>query len=522
MATSSRILSSRAGRPMSSAVPMTASRPITSTGLVAPKTSRGRSALRRQVQDKSYWLGVLRAKMNELKSEITRLSKECENMRREESQIGAMQRKAETLAKELNNLSHELAVYNEFTDRMRSGESVDDVNEDINSLIAENEELSSRLEIAFEEKKKKEALVKNYEAEIKRIVSSWNNMRRLFSVEELENFESLEKENKELSAECDRLEREIIVWKEKKRKLEAINESSSDNFLRRELLQALVKLRSLEKQRNDLLNETNTEDERGRLLAQIKRDNHEIVKMEARIDELKSQMVNIKDEIEAFDDMDAIEKYKELKKKEETIEEFFSAFEVQKEEEIRKLRFYGESVNELLAKISKFLAHIEALNATSGGEGDTKANILDEKRKLELDLNKIEQLESKITTELDSLQKKIKQLETDIETYTDIPKLKEEMESKAKELENEKNDFSGRKLKAKRDHEELSKKCDHLKSSLEENNIVSKMHALEEKLQKILSSKEALRAEINAYDNTFLKGQVMDSIKKYNEKLLGF
>ncbi|RWS31072.1 Spc7-like protein [Leptotrombidium deliense] len=517
----SRMMSAR---PMSSALNLS-SRPITSSGLVAPKTSRGRSALRRQVQDKSYWMGVLRSKMNDLRNEINRLGKECEAMRREESQISAWQRKAESLAKELNNLTQELSVYNEYTDRIRSGESIDEIKEDIAYLIEENDELHSRLEIAFEEKKRKEVLVANYEGEIKRIENNWNSLRRLMSAAERERFEEMERENKEMSFECERLERQIVEWKDKKSKLEMINESSVDFFLRKETLQALMKLRALEKQKNDLMSESNAEDERGRLLAQVKRDNQEIASMESRMESLRNDVASLKADIEACDDVDAVEKYRELKKKEQSFDDFLKDFEQNKINETRKLQSYGESINSLVSRTSKFLSFIDTLKSAgekSGSDKDAKSSLLDEKRKLELELSKLQQLETKVVVELESLKKKVKTFDADIETYSDIPKLKAEMEAKVKDLEQKKQDYAEEISDAEERNKELSEKVKSTRKMLEEDDLYKKIRDLELKLSKILTSKVQLKEEIDANDNTFIKSQVMDNIKKYNEKLLGF
>lgn len=133
-------MSSRAGaRPVTAARPITGARPITSTGLVAPKSSRGRTGLRRQVQDKTYWIGVLKAKMTELANEIAMLTKECDTMSQNEARMGNWQKKAETLAKELGQMTFELTVLNEYKDRLRVGENGDELNDEIKELREDNE-----------------------------------------------------------------------------------------------------------------------------------------------------------------------------------------------------------------------------------------------------------------------------------------------------------------------------------------------------------------------------------------------
>ena len=185
----SRVLSSRLGnRPMSSSRPISTARPITSTGLMAPKTGRGRSAatVRRMVQDKTYWLGILRAKMNELTMEIAVLSKECDSMSAEEARLNMWQRKAEILARELKLATLELSVYNDYWDRLRVGENAEDILEDINVVKKENSELSELLETKFKEKKKKEDEIFSDEREVQKIEAEWNSLKKQFNSEQRE------------------------------------------------------------------------------------------------------------------------------------------------------------------------------------------------------------------------------------------------------------------------------------------------------------------------------------------------
>lgn len=127
-------------RPISSR-PMTSGRAMTNTGLTAPKSSRGKTALRRQIQDKSYFIGLLRSKINEINNEKNVLLRECDIMAKEEARIGVYRQKAENLAKELNDLNLDLLTYNEFLDRVRIGDDVSVIKEDAIEIRHENEAL---------------------------------------------------------------------------------------------------------------------------------------------------------------------------------------------------------------------------------------------------------------------------------------------------------------------------------------------------------------------------------------------
>ena len=528
----SRILSSRAGgRPMTSRPLTGTARPLTTTGLMAPKTSRGKSGLRRQIQDKSYFISLLRSKINELSAEIASLSKECESMTNEEARIGVYHRKAETLAKELANLTNELGIYNEFNDRLRLKEDENEIKEDIKSLKLQNDEYMEKLEISFEKKKKREELIANYENELKQIQNNWINLKRQFTPEDNKTFESLEKTNERLRLQCESLESEISVWREKRNKIEV--NSNSDSLIRREIMQSVARVRDLEKQRNHLVNEnSNSGDERGRLLAQVKRDNNEISIMESRIASIKEQIQEINNELQSYEDVGAALKYKELKKKEQTIDQFLQEYDDQKSQEIQKIEMTSEEINELTGRLSRCLTHIDSLNGNMKEKDSSESRpmsgkqsieaLKDKRRKLELDLNKIEQLETKIGSEIETLKNKISGLQKDIEKYSDIPKLKSEIEEKLSQMESEKQKLSESLLELEKSFDILKSELNSLQTTIDNNDINKKIRILETKLQDILSTNESIKSslDIGVYAN--IKLQVFDEIKKYNQKLMGY
>lgn len=130
-------------------------------------------------------------------------------------------------------------------------------------------------------------------------------------------YDRLEKELQDLGLQYEQLEGQIRSLKERKLELELQAGAStpgsggSSAFTRQEILQALNRLRDLEKQRDDLVNEqSHGGDERSRLLAAVKRDNRDVSSLESRIEELKNAIEERRSELEAFEDTQAIEKFK--------------------------------------------------------------------------------------------------------------------------------------------------------------------------------------------------------------------
>ncbi|XP_053214952.1 intraflagellar transport protein 74 homolog [Panonychus citri] len=521
----SRVLSSR---PMSSARPLSTARPITSTGLMAPKTGRGRSAaaIRRMVQDKTYWLGVLRAKMNELTMEIAVLSKECDLMSAEEARLNMWQRKAETLARELKLATLELSVYNDYWDRLRIGENSADILEDINAIKNENSELSELLEAKYKEKKAKEDEIYSGEREIQKIEAEWNSLKRQFASEQRERFEELESLNRSLTMESDRLENKIMKLAEKKRTLEESN-SNENSSLRKEVLNGLNRLRELERQKNDLTSDQNTDGERSRLLAQVRRDNKEISDLENRLEEIRRSIEEQKSSLIAYEDGETAEKFRDLKKKESTIDSFLTDFSANLNNEMEKMTSLGESIADLVDKSSRYIRFIETLKGNDGtsgrsGGGDTEMTLIDERRKLQLDLNKIDQLESKINSELESLRTKIDSLIKDIDIYGNLDGLRDEIDKKESSLIVDKKSLEENIRQLKSDKIDLEKLVENVKINLEENEVYKKIKDCERKLSDLVAVNEEYHDKLRANDNSRLMKQVFEITNRYNQYLLGF
>lgn len=94
-------------------------RPVTAQGLAARRlTTAGGTT--RMVQDASYFVGVLRQKINEVSGEIARMRADTERLTKEASVMGQFERKYETVMKEVRSLEGDLADYNLAMDKART------------------------------------------------------------------------------------------------------------------------------------------------------------------------------------------------------------------------------------------------------------------------------------------------------------------------------------------------------------------------------------------------------------------
>uniref|UniRef100_A0A1A8MWW1 Intraflagellar transport 74 homolog n=1 Tax=Nothobranchius pienaari TaxID=704102 RepID=A0A1A8MWW1_9TELE len=141
-----------------------ADRPVTQQGLSGMKTSV--KGPQRQIMDKSYYLGLLRAKINELTTETSRLHKEIENYNQENSVYLSYEKRAEGLAAEIKDLQGHLADYNMLMDKLNTNTDMDDMTSDYSMLKAQNDGEAQSIDSIFTKRREGEEAVRVIDEEI--------------------------------------------------------------------------------------------------------------------------------------------------------------------------------------------------------------------------------------------------------------------------------------------------------------------------------------------------------------------
>ncbi|KAI2809770.1 Intraflagellar transport protein 74 [Blomia tropicalis] len=511
-------------RPISTR-PLSSARAMTNTGLIAPKSSRGKTALRRQIQDKSYFIGLLRSKINEINNEKNVLMRECDIMGKEEARIGVYRQKAETLAKELNDLNLDLITYNEFIDRIRMGDDINGLRNIINDIKNENEILTANLENDFSQLKNMERIAKANEEELQKMLDNINTIKSQFTIEQRAEYESMQSMNEDLGRECLSLKNEIEIWNNKKSAIES-KITNDESIIRMEMLQLISKLRHLERQKNELINtDSSEENERGHLLAQVKRDNAYISNLESKIEEYTKLMDDVNNEIEFYRDGEKVAKFSDLKQKEKMHESFMTSFTSERDKLLSQTEVVNNEINDMSSKLSralKYLAMLQQIGDVSSGTYNILNELIIQKRKLELDLYKIRQQKIKAETDKDNLSAKIDKVQENINLYSDIGKLKKQMELKLantnKKVENIKNEIAQVRLQIESSNSEIRE----IRLELERNPTYAEVKQLESELKSLLQVNETLRSNDSSRMMDEIKNVALESTKKYNQSLLGF
>ncbi|XP_066929512.1 intraflagellar transport protein 74 homolog [Clytia hemisphaerica] len=520
-------------------------RPVTRQGLGGIKT-QGQGP-QRQVMDKSYFLGILRQKMAELNNEIGKLTKEINQFNQENASYLSYEKRAENLAAEIKSLQGELADYNAIVDKLNTNAGFEDLKEDCEWLKSQNDKEAKTIDKLFAQKQDKETILKQLEIELQQERSKTQSVVADMTPDLQKKYSQLMKHSMQLQQELETKQQNLDNLNQK---VDDLEEEVSQSPVKQEAVSLYEKISELEEKRASLIEEMKKKEspteERERLLRQVKEDNQEIARMEKRANEIREKTEKLQDEIGNLD-MDLEEhhgertaKYKELRKREADMQEFLDSFDTTKAAAEDKRSTLETSIVQTLEKISRATVQTKHMPSTKefkqmqadlnfketemNKSKETSTGLDSEHARLQNDLEKVEQLETKITEELNSLKDRISKMTEELETFTDLSALKKNAEEKKNYLLDENKGLQEAKVRLKSDVEKKSNEYNTTKKKLEENETYSQLGNLERKWQHIEQNNFAMKefiAQKSAESNfSGLKENVGGMVHQINNQII--
>uniref|UniRef100_R4G9X7 Intraflagellar transport 74 n=1 Tax=Anolis carolinensis TaxID=28377 RepID=R4G9X7_ANOCA len=464
-----------------------ADRPVTQQGLSGMKT--GIKGPQRQVMDKSYYLGVLRSKISELTTEINKLQKERDMYNQENSVYLSYEKRAESLAGEIKDFQGQLADYNMLVDKLNTNTDMEEVMSDYNLLKAQNDREAQGIDIIFTERQNKEKLIQAVEDDIQQEKQAAENIIKNMSEEDQVKYMETKMANEKLLQELSALQQELDALNMKEQALEG---EIAHSQVKQEALQLYEKLHGLEEHRNQMIledkNMGSPQEERERLLKQVKEDNQEIASMERQLTEIKEKIDQINEGIRQVD-MDLEEQqatsplnyYSTLKKN------FLESFEETKNQELERKTQIEANIVAILEHSSRNVNRMKQISSVTNQElkimqedltfkssemqksQSTAKNLGSDCQRLQMDLQKMGLLEGKMKDELASLKEKTEQMTKDLELYNNLPALKAAGEERKNKLQEEKETLTKHRNAFKKIMEEMNTEYEGLKLQLQEN-----------------------------------------------------
>merc|ERR1719183_1872781 len=446
-------------------------RPGTQQGVMGMTT--GKVGPGRQIYDKSYYMLNLRTKVGEINTELGKFKTEIDTIQNENNLYSKYEKRYDELIKSVRNLEGDLADYNLALDKQRTDTRPEEVQHMYFILKSQNDQQRQDLDAIFLEKKHHEEEIRKIEDEIGMIRKTAEDRLNELHPDAREEYENLQEENsrlnQELSAARMDLDRVNTRLATAQGRLQA-------DVLRMRAQQQRETMADLMERYTKLKEEADTlklsiPEQRELLVAKVKAENAEINAAEKTFGELKKEIQRYKKQAQEMEtdinerkgESTDQHKYEILFSKDQEMSQFIEGFDEAKKEEEEQMSLKQRRTVQLLTETSKMIKHGDKLpdkqhvmemedQLEFKGTELKNAEVTAVRLRTELDrrsgeLDKINSLDNKITTELDQLHAKMKQFKNDIETkYNHVDRAKEDGEHMLRQLD-ERRDQMAEKVK---------------------------------------------------------------------------
>jgi intraflagellar transport protein 74 len=419
---------------------------MTKQGLPTARTA----AASRQVADKSFFIGILREKINYTMKEIERLRGEIEQRKRGQSIQIALAEQVNDLRAQIASSEAELADYNVLADRAASGVSADDMAVSFQELEQANNRHEQEVNGLFREKRELDTIVVEQESQVQAM------MRGAGSPE----LQEMAKEIERLDSQCGQLRGGAGDLQGKSR----------------EQLLAMVKDAT----------------------ARIGDCDREIQDEQRAVAYVQNQLKQL-DESESDLQTDRGQQYLKLKQREEEMALFMQNFPRSVEQAKDDLLQCQRRVFDLLAISSRDLesmAEMPSIDNMKQLENDLehKRRQLDDARstaeKLMLEVEQRRQeydnlsnVDVKITEEIQVIKQQMKQMEDELPNFSDVEAIREEGEVKKARLTKEREQLRVHLHQLRKATNGLASKYNETRSQLRTNDVNNKLHELEKEIR---------------------------------------
>ncbi|CAH2102192.1 unnamed protein product [Euphydryas editha] len=516
-------------------------RPITQQGISGLRTSTARGFRTRQLQDKRYWEELMQVKVREMKAEIARLTEQADAGEREKSAKKHYEKRVRELAQELTDLQGRLADYNTAI-RIANGEATKfSVEEQTRELELNNKKLQEEVEQVFLEKQRKENQLRQLKEQMDMEQSTISKLLSEMTSEQKVQYNELETTAATLREEVEQARIQIDHLNREK---EEFTKEITGSQIKMQLLELHRRLVAAEEKRDSLKNEINNrldpQEEREKLLLQVREDNTAIASLDSNATNLKEQIHRIQELIEQAEqdleegNSERHQKYRELKKREETMDAFMSTYEENLKKEQEKIEQIEKDIVFALehssSNIDLDLSEIDSLKQREGYSSlydDSKKTIeslTKDYERFQANLKKAEATRERLATELQTLPAKTMVMKEELKTLTDLDKLRDEGEEQRKALESEMRMLKEKLAPTESAVMEASSKLRKLQESLDGNEMYAKLNSLEEQIAQLENRKTVLEEDIASItlkaDYEPIKKEVLEELAALNKIII--
>jgi len=496
-------------------------RPMTTQGVAGMKT--GSLGPKRQIYDKTYYMLELRKRSQELVDEVSALNKEINDIQQDNQLYLNLEKRYDGLVKTVRSLEGDLADHNLATDKQRTDTRPEEVHHMYMIMRSQNEQQRSDVDEIFLEKRNHEEDIGRIDQEIGAIARAAEERLNELHPDQRREYEDLREENGRLGQDLYEAREELDQINGRLNSLEGRLRS---DMLRTRYQQLGTVRRELEERLDHLQQEVqqcsmSVPEQRELLLSRVKNDNADIVAAEKANSELKLNNERLRTQIrevtadanEKRDEGSDQQKYEILFTKDKEMTQFIDSFNDSKGEEEKKLKEKQDRIVQLLQNISKSLAlpndvspeshlrdmedELDFKNRQLQNSETTQNRLEAELAKREGELEKIENLDVKISLELQQVEAKMRQYEQDIQTKYDlVDQMKEQGAQQLRRLEARKAFLETRAGALRQQVGFLKLRNDTKKQQLADDEAAANLEKQEQKIRQFGQTLYALQAFI--------------------------
>ena len=523
-------------------------RAVSRQGLTGAISGAGGQKIERKIQDKSYYLTVLKTRISDISNEIAKMNDDLGKINTDITKYGAFNKEYEILSKEVQDLEGELADYNLAGDKYRSNMRAEDIEEVYNRIKLYNKKKMDESDNLFLDKAKIMDQIQQIEQETNRVQQGIEQRLLDLDPDQKNEYESIREENQnyvlqiyQLREELAELNSQLIEGENSLRnnpnKMEAHKLKDSINLLKR-------KKEELELQTNE--SGLSIDELKQRLMAKAKEQTNEKNQIDKKIPDTKKlieankkAIIEIEKEMKSQQSSDNTKAVDSIAEKDKEISAFIENHDNIKRNHYKEIRAKEEVVLALLQNISEKINLGE--KPLEGGTG-IKERIREKKDMIEKSENTLEEAKAKyeeLVIKLERLDKLDETLKKDIENYKEkLLRINNDISKKFDKVEEQK-EFLKRDADMKKkllvilnqNKENYSKLLTSLtlknrtkNTQLEDNDIYKSLHELEVKMQQNENTIYSLQSYIDSKANENQYGNLlkecMELQQKINEELL--
>jgi intraflagellar transport protein 74 len=521
-------------------------RPMTQQGLGGIKGSN--QVRGRMIQDRTFFMSELRHKVSLVTNEINKLNNEINVIEKENENYDAFEKKVDQSANELRELQGQLGDLNTLVDKLNVDTDLEDIERLYNQIKVKNQRENNILNDVFTQRQQKENQIRDIEKKIEEERKLAEEQLKKLDSDKLNQYYEFKEQNAQYIAEIQQKEQIINELTDKEKNL---RENLEKNPIKLRAYENFVKINELKEKKESLeedissIESKNGPEEREHLLQKVKEDNVEISGMERKITELEEQIFKCKERLSQLDmDMDHHQgeknsKYEELLKRDKDMQAFIDSFDTKKNEIVEKSTQYQTQIVDSLEKLSSlskrdmpsYPGGLKELKEDlqfkekemKNSENTADALIIERNQRLQ-DLEKVNQLESKLNFELTSLKNKIEKLNEDMEKIKNIDELKKLTEEQRKKNKADRQGLREFRDSLKQVVTGLSTIYDGKKAQLQENETFVQLGAFEQKLRYQESNnfhlKEYIQTKTLESNYQVISQEILQSIEECNGQIL--